>query len=121
MTRTAVELALEREWRRKLERAFETRWRTLGNGPEPEREHRFHPYRDWRFDFAFPDSKVAVECQGSTWTQGRHTRGRGYRNDCEKLAEAQLLGWTVFYVTSGMLKDDPQKIVDWVLTALEDP
>jgi hypothetical protein len=105
-----------------LERDFETYWRICApSGPEPQWEYEFHPMRRWKFDVAFPSENgggVAVELQGKTWQQGRHTRGYGYRADCEKLAEAQLLGWVVFYVTSGMLEDDPQKIVDWILTAM---
>lgn len=30
-------------------------------------EHRFHPDRMWRFDFAWPDRKVAIEFQGGTF------------------------------------------------------
>tara|TARA_R110002126_G_scaffold288065_2_gene441348 strand:+ start:900 stop:1049 length:150 start_codon:yes stop_codon:yes gene_type:complete len=29
--------------------------------PTPEAEYRFHPTRRWRFDFARPDKKLAVE------------------------------------------------------------
>ena len=28
----------------------------------PEREYRFHPTRRWRFDFAFPDMRLAIGC-----------------------------------------------------------
>jgi len=102
-----------------LERAFLTYWRMLArNEPEPECEYVFHPTRKWRFDFAWPDKLAAVEMQGATWAQGRHTRGMGYRADCEKLAEAQLLGWRVFWVTSGMLEEDPMRVVGWVLDAM---
>jgi len=102
-----------------LERAFETYWRVLAtDAKEPVREHVFHDDRGWRLDFAWPSRRVAVEMQGGTWTQGRHTRGQGYEDDCEKLAEAQLLGWIVFYVTRGMLERDPQRVIDWVLEAM---
>src|SRR5687768_16750315 len=30
------------------------------------------PARRWRFDFAWPELKVAVECDGGTFTGGRH-------------------------------------------------
>lgn len=103
-----------------LERAFATYWRLLGNGQEPEREVQFHPSRRWRFDFCWPEAKVAVELQGATWARGRHTRGAGYRNDCEKLDEAQALGWRVFWLTRGMLEDDPATAIGWIKEAIED-
>jgi len=63
------------------------------------REYRFHPERKWRFDFAFPAHRVAVEVEGGVWTRGRHTRGRGYIADIEKYNEAVILGWRVLRVT----------------------
>lgn len=60
-----------------------------------EREYRFDANRKWRFDFAFPDSKLAVECEGAVWTNGRHTRGSGYTADIEKYNSATLQGWRV--------------------------
>ena len=44
----------------------------------PIREHRFAPPRRWRFDYAWPDRRLALEVEGGTWTGGRHVRGRGY-------------------------------------------
>lgn len=73
--------------------------------PPHVREFRFHATRRWRFDFAWPAHKVAVEIDGGTWIAGRHSRGPGYRKDCEKLNEAILLGWKVFKFTSDMVKD----------------
>jgi len=62
---------------------------------KPEREFLFHPVRKWRFDFAWPDKKIAVEVEGGIWTGGRHTRGKGFLDDCEKYNQAALLGWMV--------------------------
>lgn len=73
--------------------------------PEPVREHRFHPVRRWRFDFAWPDCWISLEIDGAVWTGGRHTRGAGYQADCEKLNEAAVLGWRVFRVTGPMVKN----------------
>lgn len=67
--------------------------------PEPVPEHRFHPTRKWRFDWAWPAHMLALEIDGGVWTGGRHTRGKGYVGDMEKLNEAQLLGWTVLRIT----------------------
>ena len=63
--------------------------------PAPTREYVFHQVRKWRFDIAWPDLMIAVEIDGGVWTQGRHTRGAGYIADCEKFAEAAVLGWVV--------------------------
>lgn len=68
--------------------------------PTPDREHLFHPTRRWRFDFAWPDFHVAVEVDGGAWTGGRHTRGKGFEADAEKLNEATSLGWRVYRYTA---------------------
>ena len=73
--------------------------------PGVEREHRFHQTRKWRFDFAWPDIKVALEVEGGTWAGGRHTRGKGYEGDCEKYSEAAILGWCVVRATTNMCQD----------------
>ena len=72
--------------------------------PAPEREHRFHPERRWRFDFAWPSLMIAVECDGGAYSNGRHNRGPGYEEDCIKLAEATILGWSVLRFTTGQVK-----------------
>ena len=73
--------------------------------PEPVREYRFHPVRRFRFDFAWPDLQVAVECEGGTWTKSRHTSGRGYQVDCIKYNLAALSGWLVLRFTRDMIED----------------
>lgn len=73
--------------------------------PEPVREHRFHPIRQWRFDFAWPEYRVALEIEGGIWTGGGHTRGRGYREDMEKYNEAALHGWIVLRFTPKQVKN----------------
>lgn len=67
-------------------------------GVEVVREFRFHPTRRWRFDYAIPSEKVALEVEGGAFTQGRHTRGRGFINDMEKYNTAGTMGWQVFRV-----------------------
>ncbi len=76
----------------------------------PVRELRFHPSRRWRFDFAFPDKKIAVEVEGGIWARGRHTRGGGYAGDVEKYNEAVKLGWRVLRYHSATLRNF---INDW--------
>ncbi len=67
--------------------------------PHPTPEHHFHPERMWRFDYAWPEHRIALEVEGGVWTQGRHTRGSGFVKDMEKYNAAAVLGWRVLRVT----------------------
>jgi hypothetical protein len=61
-------------------------------------EHRFAPPRRWRFDFAHPGRKLAIEVQGGIWTRGRHSRGgQNQLKEMEKLNAAALDGWLILY------------------------
>lgn len=73
--------------------------------PRPEREWPFMPGRKFRFDFAWPSIRVAVEVQGGTWAGGSHVRGQQYENDCVKLCEAIKHGWRVLWFTTDMVND----------------
>jgi len=64
----------------------------------PVPELVFHPKRKWRFDYAWPNQKVALEVEGGVWIQGRHTRGSGFVKDMEKYNAAAMLGWRVLRV-----------------------
>lgn len=68
-------------------------------------EHEYRRGRNWRFDFAWPDRKVALEIDGGTRSGGRHVRPDGFERDAEKLNRAAVLGWTVVRVTAAMVKD----------------
>jgi len=87
-----------------LEDIFELQLYAAGLSADVKRECRFHAIRRWRFDFSWPARKLAVEIEGGTWVQGRHTRGQGFESDCEKYAEALLLGWRVLRVSSAMVR-----------------
>lgn len=71
--------------------------------PEFVPEFRFAPPRRWRFDFAWPQHKIALEVEGGVWTKGRHTRGAGFMADIEKYNEAACLGWRVVRTTPDLL------------------
>lgn len=73
-------------------------------GEKPVREYRFAPPRRWRFDFAYPKRKIAVEIEGGAWTGGAHTRGKHFESDCEKYNTAVVMGWRVFRFTGGMVE-----------------
>ena len=72
--------------------------------PKPVRELQFADGRKWRFDFAWPEHKLAAECEGGHWSGGRHTRGSGFEADCEKYNAAILLGWQVLRYTRKMIE-----------------
>lgn len=82
----------------------------------PETEYRFDPKRRWRFDFAWPEERLAVEIEGGVWSDGRHTRGNGFTKDCEKYNEATLAGWRVLRVTGEQIRDG--SAVNWIMRAL---
>ena len=64
--------------------------------PMAVHEYKFHPERKWRFDFAWPDEKVALEVDGGIWIRGGHNRGAQLKKTWEKENEAQALGWHIF-------------------------
>ena len=101
-----------------LERTFEYYLRVLGAGlPQGEREYRFHPKRRWRFDWAWPDRKLAVEVDGGQWVKrgGRHNSDK----DREKLNAAAVAGWRVVRFSGTMLKRDPAGCIETVRLALD--
>ena len=71
--------------------------------PTPVTEYRFHDIRRWRFDFAWPDQKVAAEVEGGTYRKSRHTSGPGFHNDCEKYNTATIMGWQVMRFDGPMI------------------
>jgi very-short-patch-repair endonuclease len=90
--------------------------------PPHEREYRFAPPRRWRFDFAWPERKVAVEVDGGTWTGGRHTSGSGFAADLEKLNAAVTLGWRVLRYTTTMIREgNVLNDIETVLGQVEGP
>lgn len=72
--------------------------------PDPSFEFHFAKKelgRDWRFDLAWPDYKVAIEVQGGIWkkdVRSAHARGSGLLKDYEKANAAACLGWRVMYL-----------------------
>lgn len=87
----------------------------------PEREFRFVAHevglgrgikqrikdaglRDWRFDFAWPGRRFAVEVEGGIHVNGRHNRGAGFEMDLRKYHSAMNLGWTVYRCGSHLIR-----------------
>lgn len=75
--------------------------------PEPVRQLKFHPTRDWAVDLAWPDHMVAAEVEGGQWLPGggRHQRGAGLAADAVKYNELSLQGWLLVRCTTSMVND----------------
>jgi hypothetical protein len=71
--------------------------------PIPQEQFRVLPDRKFRWDFAWPEHKLAVEIQGGTWSGGAHSRGWGIERDCEKHNLAVLAGWRTLLFTGSMV------------------
>ena len=89
-----------------LERTFLLNINYIGL-PTPEIEYRLHNVRQWRFDGAYPEYKIAYEIEGGVYSGGRHTRPKGFIDDCEKYNTAAIMGWKVLrfptpWVTNGV-------------------
>lgn len=69
-----------------------------------EQEFRFHPKRKWRADFHLIDKKILIEVEGGIWSDGRHTRGKGYIGDMEKYNSATMMGYQVIRFSTEQVK-----------------
>lgn len=68
--------------------------------PAPTLEFPFAlPTRRFRWDFSWPDQKLALECDGGIFTGGRHSRGAGMLKDFEKQNEGAAMGWRLMRCT----------------------
>ncbi len=83
-----------------LELLQQIRWVGL---PEPEREYRACPPRRYRWDLAYPKTKLLIEVQGGIWHKSGHSTGVGISRDYEKNNIAVANGWRVLYFSSDMV------------------
>lgn len=63
--------------------------------PDPKAEYRFSADRLWRFDFAWPNAKLALEIDGGLFVNGGHNRGAALLKQYEKSNAAEIAGWTI--------------------------
>ncbi len=98
-----------------LERILRWHLKAAGLDDGLEEQVRFDPVRRWRFDFAWPAERLAVEVDGGLWIRGRHSRPIGQRADMEKRNEAVLAGWRVLRVTREHLRSG--EALAWVARA----
>lgn len=93
---------------------------TAAGLPEPEMEYLFAAPigRRWRFDYAWPALRIALEIEGAVFGRaikgedgkvyrvgGRHSTGAGLQNDAFKYNRAAILGWLVVRATTTMVRD----------------
>jgi len=70
-----------------------------------EREYYFaYPKFKYRFDYAIPSLKVAIEVEGGVYIYGRHNKPAGYEEDCIKYSLAAAMGWTVLRFTTRQIR-----------------
>lgn len=69
--------------------------------------------KNWLFDFAFIDLKLAIEVEGITsygknkdgsMKLGRHQTSKGMEEDLRKYQSAMRLGWDVYRCSGAMIK-----------------
>lgn len=67
-------------------------------------EYKFHNFRDWRLDFAWPAAKVSLEMDSSV----HRTKGR-FETDIPKHNALMAEGWIYFRTTRAMLDKDAER------------
>lgn len=131
-----------------LERAFEYQLATVGQDLPPHETNYsgWHAERNWAFDVAWPEYKVAAELEGgghgvgitchncrqpvramkADGTPGKlvrfsgwHARPGRFMSDKDKYNEAQALGWIVLRFTNEDVTGDPFKTIGFVRDVLD--
>lgn len=77
-------------------------------------ELNFHESRNFRFDWAIPSMKIAIEYEGIFSNKSGHTTVTGYTKDCDKYNLAVLDGWKLLRYTAKNYKqcyDDLKKLI----------
>lgn len=85
--------------------------------PTPIRQFIFHPIRQWKSDFVWPKYNLICEVEGGVYIKGRHTRGVGFENDCEKYNNATILGYRVLRVTARHIQSG--EALQWISEILD--
>ena len=63
-------------------------------------ELQFDENRKFRFDYAIPSLKIAIEYEGIFSKKSRHTTVNGFSEDCVKYNLATCSGWRVLRYTA---------------------
>jgi hypothetical protein len=68
-------------------------------------EFQFNPSRRFRFDWAIPSIKLAVEYEGIFSEKSRHTSKQGYSRDAEKYNLGTAAAWRILRYTAANYKN----------------
>lgn len=84
------------------------------------KELQFDEKRKFRFDYALPEFRLAIEIDGGIWKEGggRHNRASGWLGDQEKLNLAVTQGWRILHFTpqqqmTGYALDCIREAIKW--------
>jgi len=93
-----------------LERAIDAVFRS--RGLQAVAQHTFGPYI---MDFAFPEHRVAIECDGVYW----HSLPNRKERDASKDNYLTRHNWLVIRIAEGAIMQSPERCVDEVVSRLQ--
>lgn len=101
-----------------LENQFLNLWKSLYPFIGLVSQYKFSPDRRYKADFAHIESLTLVEIQGGIWSNTKmgHNSGSGLERDYDKLCQAQIEGWAVFFISSNMIKEE---YIDKIATTIK--
>jgi len=105
--------------RERLENEFAMLWASTGGSPFVRQYAPWPAVRQYRFDFAKPDLRIAIEIDGGQWIHGSHQRAQRYESDCDKLNSAALDGWLVLRFTTNHLYNRIDEMLETVKMAID--
>jgi hypothetical protein len=75
-------------------------------------EFYFSTERAYRFDYAIPEYKIAIEQEGGIWAKGNsgHSSGTGIQRDMNKNNLALSQGWVIIRRTPAEIKEPGETI-----------
>lgn len=118
-----VELSLLQAGFRKPIREYHFARETITGKKNIRKQLAINNLRDWRFDLAIVDIKIAFELDGGTRMVRRGPKGvmvggrHNNADDIMKINHAQRIGWKVFRFTNEMVKNGTANQFIWNLAA----
>ena len=81
-----------------------------------KRERITHDGTRIRLDFAFPDLRIAICCDGRSWHEGNPER---FDKDRRESRELQLQSWTVLRFSGREINSDSEMVVETIQRAIK--
>lgn len=78
-------------------------------------QHKPLDDRRFRIDIAFPDCKLAIECDGWSY-HGRHLDD--FKKERERQNLLVLAGWRILRFPAGQIRQEPEAVIDQIKQAL---